>query len=453
MSIPFYAKSEKNQGYVKNMDVIGYHNLNGVMAFQMALYRTPEGKYYMYCGSFKGAGWTILDVTDPANPRYVKFFTCCDTEEYKKQSTPKIQIADGLMGAALGGGIPFLHGCKLEDKNLSGLQIYDLRDDPENPRLLSTWETGVEDGLGVHRFCYCGGRYVHLSADCPGYVGNIYRILDIIDPTNPVEVGRWWMPEQFADALADGTFPTEHQGEKDWPQLHGPPYVVGDTAYLSYYTAGLVILDISNITRPKRIGQLAFQPAFSGKLAGARTHTCMPLTGRNFLVATNEGERFAYFTKERIAQSDHPGAQPMNNLHMVDISNPADPVLVAEFPYPEVPKDFPWPNFNDCGIGCQGPFGPHNIHEPMGKPWLEDNPNRVYCCYFHAGMRVYDVSDPYYIKEIAYFIPPNPEKTLFDVPIPGPFLATTEDCVVDDRGYIYFDTFHDGVYIVRVKEA
>lgn len=143
----------------------------------------------------------------------------------------------------------------------------------------------------------------------------------------------------------------------------------------------------------------------------------------------------------------------MNNLHMIDVSNPADQVLVAEFPYPEVPADFPYKNFNTAGLGCQGPFGPHNLHEPMGKPWLEDNPNRVYCCYFHAGMRVYDVTDPFYIKEIAYFIPPNPEKTLFDVEIPGPMLGTAEDCVVDDRGYIYMDTFHDGMYILRVKEG
>jgi len=60
------------------------------------------------------------------------------------------------------------------------------------------------------------------------------------------------------------------------------------------------------------------------------------------------------------------------------------------------------------------------------------------------------VSDPYYIKEEAYFIPPNPEKLLFNVPVPGPMIATTEDVVVDDRGYIYIDTWHDGMYILRL---
>ena len=385
MSMPFYAKSEANQGYIKNMEVVGFSDLNGINAFQMALYKTGD-KYYMYCGSFKGAGVNILDVTDPSRPQVVGCVWVSDPEVYFAQSTPKIQVADDKLIVALGGGVPFLHGIKAGDPADDGLQIYDLKEDPVHPRLLSHWHTGLPNGMGVHRFAYNGGRYVYMPAECPGFVGFIVRILDISDPT-----------------------------------------------------------------RPKLISQLMVQPPFAGKLCGARCHTYLPLTGRNFAVLTNEGERFPFFTKENIAASAHPGAQPMNNLHMIDVSDPKDPVLVAEFPYPEVPEGFPYRNFNDCGIGAQGPFGPHNVHEPMGKPWLQDDPNLIYNCYFHAGLRVFDVSDPYYIKEIAYFIPPNPEKLLFQIPVPGPMIATTEDVVVDDRGYIYIDTWHDGMYILRLN--
>lgn len=453
MSIPFYAKSEQNQGYIKNMEVVGYHDLNQMMAFQMALHKTEDGRYYLYCGSFYGAGWNILDVTDPAKPRHVKFFECCDPKEYKAQCTPKIQVADGLMIAAIGGGVPFLHGTKPEDKAICGLQIYDLREDPENPKLLSYWSTGT-DGMGVHRFAYNGGRYVYMPAECPGFVGFIVRILDIADPANPVECGRWWMPEQFKDGMLPGTYPEGHAAEKDWAMCHGCTLSPDrpNQLFMGYFAGGGIIVDIADPTRPKLVSQLKVQPPFAGKNCGARCHTYLPLRGRNFAVLTNEGERFPYFTAEKIANGPHRGAQPMNNLHMIDVSDPADPTLVAEFPYPEVPADFPYPNFNDCGIGCQGPFGPHNVHEPMGKPWLQDDPNLVYCCYFHAGMRVYDVSDPYYIKELAYFIPPNPEKPLFGPKLEGPLLGTAEDCVVDDRGYIYMDTLHDGIYILRLKK-
>ena len=220
MTIPFYAKSETNQGYIKNMEVVGYHDLNKMMAFQMALHKTEDGRYYLYCGSFCGAGWNILDVTDPANPRHVKFFECCDPEEYKAQCTPKIQVADGLMIAAIGGGVPFLHGTKPEDKAICGLQIYDLKEDPENPKLLSYWSTGT-NGMGVHRFAYNGGKYVYMPAECPGFVGFIVRILDISDPVHPVECGRWWMPEQFKDGMLPGTYPEGHAAEKDWAMCHG----------------------------------------------------------------------------------------------------------------------------------------------------------------------------------------------------------------------------------------
>ena len=452
MSMPFYAKSEANQGYIKNMEVVGFSDLNGINAFQMALYKTGD-KYYMYCGSFKGAGVNILDVTDPSRPQVVGCVWVSDPEVYFAQSTPKIQVADDKLIVALGGGVPFLHGIKAGDPADDGLQIYDLKEDPVHPRLLSHWHTGLPNGMGVHRFAYNGGRYVYMPAECPGFVGFIVRILDISDPCNPVEAGRWWKPEQFKDGMLEGTYPVGHAAEKDWPMCHACTLSADrpNELYLGYFGGGGIILDISDPTRPKLISQLMVQPPFAGKLCGARCHTYLPLTGRNFAVLTNEGERFPFFTKENIAASAHPGAQPMNNLHMIDVSDPKDPVLVAEFPYPEVPEGFPYRNFNDCGIGAQGPFGPHNVHEPMGKPWLQDDPNLIYNCYVHAGLRVFDVSDPYYIKEIAYFIPPNPEKLLFPTPVPGPMIATTEDVVVDDRGYIYIDTWHDGMYILRLN--
>ena len=103
MAIPFYAKSEKNQGYIKNLEVIGFSDLNGVNAFQMALYKTGE-KYYMYCGSFKGAGVNIIDVTDPTKPEVAGCVYVSDPKVYFAQSTPKVQVADGLLIVALGGG-------------------------------------------------------------------------------------------------------------------------------------------------------------------------------------------------------------------------------------------------------------------------------------------------------------------------------------------------------------
>ena len=183
MSVPFYAKSETNKGYIKNLEVVGFSDLNGINAFQMALYKTGD-KYYMYCGSFKGAGVNIVDVTDPAKPEVVGIVYVSDPNVYFAQSTPKVQVADDKLIVALGGGVPFLHGIKPGDPADDGLQIYDLKKDPLHPELLSHWHTGLPNGMGVHRFAYNGGRYVYMPAECPGFVGFIVRILDISDPCN-----------------------------------------------------------------------------------------------------------------------------------------------------------------------------------------------------------------------------------------------------------------------------
>ncbi len=437
----------QNKGYLKNIELIGFHNLENRPAFQMAM-QEVGGRYYLYTASYRNAGWSILEVTDPSNPRYVQFLKSPKPE----QGTPKIQVADGIMVTA----VAVIHAPGTD----SGIYIWDVKTDPENPKFLTYWASGMEAG-GVHRFFYNGGRYVHLSCSCKGFSGMIYRIVDIIDPRKPVEVGRWWWPEQWEAGVLPPKEPLPHYAMMNRPGLHGPPYVKGNLAYLSYGGAGMVILDISDITVPRLVGNLRHHPPFSGGFSGARCHTIVPLSQRPYAVMTSEGERFPLFTRDII--KDQP--QPMALFGIVDVSDPTNPTLISTFPYPEVPPGFPYKNFNDCGIGCPGPFGPHNLHEPHGHPALEDRNDRVYCCYFHAGLRIYDISDPFVPKEIAYFIPPNPTKWLFGKPMdpnnprfslfeqpPGPMIATTEDVIVDRRGNIFMDAFHDGLYVLRCEK-
>ena len=456
MAAKFYAKGPGNEGYIKNLDVIAFDDLDGGIFFQMALHKTTKGQYYIYGTMRDSIG--IIEVTDPQHPRFVKRCETIDQSVYPNTRNLKIQAADGLMIVAMlsGGGpaaMKYYSEEKSKTKCMNGVRICSIRDDPENPEFLSYWDNGVPHAFGVHRFMYDGGRYVHLSSDAVGFEGMIYRILDIIDPKHPVEIGRWWMPDQYADGYPGRTFDPSAPHNPTFMEknhLHGPPFVVGNRAYLGYSGAGLVILDVSDMTRPRCLGQLRLMPPFCSQLAGSRTHTALPLPGRDYVVVTNEGERYTWFTPERIKENHR--AQALNNLHMVDVSDPRNPTLVAEFPYPEVPPGFPFRNFNEAWLGVQGPFGPHNLHEPMpGKPWLESRNDRVYCCYFAAGLRVYDVSDSYYIKEIAYFIPPNPLKYRART-MPGPLMAITEDVVVDDRGFIYIDCANDGLYILKMKE-
>ena len=457
-----FSRGENNPGYIKNLECLSYCDWDQKSgAFQMQLYKTAEGRYYMYGSSFggiHGASFVIAEVTDPEHPRFVRRVFALDPEEYPTTTSPKLQVADDKLILAMSAGSG--PGALVEQSELqnmkcqAGIQIYSLKEDPENPKYLGYWDCGVPHSIGVHRFMYNGGPYVYLSCEAERFEGMIMRIVDISDPVNPKEVGNWWAPHQFVDGYPGRT--VDHHAahvpsfmDKGW--MHGPPYRRDDgIMFCGYCGDGLYVLDTKDVTRPKLLGQLKFMPAFSSHLAGARTHTALPLPGRDLCVVTNEGERFQFFAPGTIK-----GAQALNNIHMVDVSDPTNPTLIAEFPYPEVPENFPYPNFNVMQLGVQGPFGPHNLHEPMsGKPWLDNSGDRVYNCYFAAGLRVYDVSDPYYIKEIAYFIPPNPDKkpeeSFFG--FPGPRNAVTEDCVVDERGYIYVTCLDNGFYILKMKE-
>lgn len=445
----------ENKGFRKNIDRIGYHDLAGRPGFQMAMQSVNE-KYYLYLAHMRASGWTILDVTEPSSPRYVRF-----VEGPSGTGTIKIQVADGIMITSLGIG-------KIEGTTgggVEGIYVWDVKDDPENPKLLSHWSTGEPTGM-THRFFYSGGRYVHLSSTCKGFAGMIYRIVDIIDPKNPVEVGRWWRQEQWLPGFKPAEREAFLESQKAqnvivWAGLHGSPYVKGNLAYCTWGASGMLILDISDITLPQLVGQMKHNPPFAGGLCGAWTHTIVPLSRRPYAVMTSEGERFPLFTKEILKGWPPPS---MALFGIVDVSDPANPALISTFPYPEVPEGFPYKNFNDCGIGCPGPFGPHNLHEPHDNPALEDRNDRIYCCYFHAGLRIYDISDPFVPKEIAYFIPPNPTKWLYGEPVDqndprfslfgrprGPMIATTEDVIVDNRGNIFMDAFHDGLYVLRCK--
>ena len=167
--------------------------------------------------------------------------------------------------------------------------------------------------------------------------------------------GRWWMPDQWVAGFVDPKGPALEGDPQlhllDSAVMHGPAYPKGDLAYVSYGGAGMVILDISDVSLPKLIGQLRHHPPLAGKLSGARCHTVLPLSERPYAVMTTEGERFSYFNEEITGRS---GAQPVNIIGMVDVQDPTDPTLISVFPYPEIPEGWPYRNFNEIpGVGAR----------------------------------------------------------------------------------------------------
>ena len=401
------------EGAAKNMELVGYHDLEEKPAFKMAMQVVGE-RWYLYLGHFWTSGWSILDVTDPSKPQYVKFITGPDNT-----LAVQVQVADGIMVTGLEslGNLAKALGL-YEDRPQSfeeGIYIWDVKD-PVNPKRLGHFKTGAN---GTHRNHWEGGRYVHLSAGARGFEGYIYVIVDIANPSNPVEVGRWWLPEQWAAGGATLT--------KDRVHLHGPAYPEGDRAYLGYSGAGMVILDISDVTLPKLVSRLDVHPPLAGKMP---CHTVLPLPKR----------KLALIDSEPIQENCR---EALNYAGIVDISDEKNPRLISLFPIPEPSRGAPYKNFSERG----GRFGPHNFHHPQKQACLEDRDDRVYLTYFNAGVRVYDISDAYLPREIAYYLPPDPK--VRRGPRPKTLVVHTEDVLVDRRGYCYITDQNHGLHILR----
>jgi hypothetical protein len=397
--------------YASNIDVIGYSELDGRPGFKLDIRQVGE-RWYLYLGHLWHRGWTILDVTEPGAPRVVRFIA-----GPPNTWTIQMVVAESRMVTALEQIAPGWGGDPQAPFD-EGVLIWDLAE-PSDPRPLGQFRTG---GTGTHRNYYAGGRYVHLAAGMPGYDGNVYVIIDIDDPARPVEAGRWWVPGQH---VAGGETPAPAVS------LHGPPYVVDNLAYLPYGSAGLVILDISDVARPKEVGRLGFTPPF---LARIGVHSVLPLVRRGIAIANSES----------IAEDCR---EPLNHASIVDISNPAEPVLLSLLPLPLPPPDAPYDDF--CSKG--GRFGPHNVNHHHANPAVERRDDRVYLTYFTAGLRVFDVRNPRQPRELAYFVPPEPTRRYGTLPA-RVLTSQTEDVLVDARGYIYITDKNQGLWVLRCTE-
>jgi hypothetical protein len=398
--------------YAERVDIVAYHDLQERPAFKLAL-QEAGGRWYLYLAHFWHSGWTVLEVTDPAAPRFVRFL-----EGPSNTFCGQIQVAEGRMLTALEKFIPGWGDDPSNPHFEEGVLVWDVSD-PESPEQLSHFRLGA---TGTHRNFYAGGRYAHLAASVPGYEGNIYVILDLADPRSPREAGRWWVPGQWRAGGEAGAPPHA--------SLHGGAYVHGDRAYLPYTGAGLVILDIADVSAPRLVSRLDFAPPFPAFIA---LHTAVPLPGRGLLAVNSEA----------IAEDCD---EPVGFAGLVDIRDETASRLISLFPLPVPPAQAPYRNFCERG----GRFGPHNQHQPQHQPTLLSDENRVFLTYFNAGLRVVDISDARLPREVGWFVPPDPR--VRRGPLPTRLVSQSEDVLVDARGYIYVSDKNHGLYVLRYQE-
>ncbi len=406
--------------FAKNMKLIGHCDQGG----------RPDGvqlminKGFAFTGHMFSKGFSVIDVRDPRNPKPVNYIAAPKNTWHLHLQTYEdlllvINAKDMFASAEFQDESEYYKGALgrkvgTADMNrerdwTAGMSVYDIKD-PANPRQIGF--LSVEGG-GIHRLWYTGGRWAYASVLLDGFTDYIFMTIDMSDPSNPKEAGRFWLPGMNAAA---GEEPADENARGG---LHHA-IVHGDIAYGAWRDAGMVVMDVSDRTNPELIVHRNWSPPFGGG-----THNCLPLPDRDLLVVVDES----------VLDNCEDGIKP---IWVFDNRVPSNPVSISTFPVPSE-ADY-------CKKG--GHFGPHNIYENRPDGLVSDQ--LIFSTMQNAGIRVTDISDEYRPKEVAAFVPPAPKK-LVDHRPNRPLVIQNCDVYVDKQGLIYANDYNGGLYILEYE--
>jgi hypothetical protein len=429
-------------GSALNMEPVAHHDLGG-RGFNGDVW-THEGYAYIghwgftdwatgngrFCPTEPNNGVAVVDATDAVHPVMVgrlqnaEGTSAEDVVVYTAESGP---MAGRDIAVA---GIQVCGGSRSDLSFPRGLQLWDVTD-PANPEELGFWDSecctrGVHEFEVEHRadlgrtFAYATvptSRYPdettssgYRDADGDGD----FRLIDITDPTAPIEVSDWGIQD------IGGPFYAGQGCDPDANYGHGAePSADGRFVFLSYWDSGFVKLDLTTPATPVFKGRTVYPANADGDAHSAQW---------------DEGRKLLFGADEDFCKASGAGIEKgFGYMRVYDYSRAAAPRQIGEYRTP-----------NSLGTSDQaaGDFVIHN-NFLVGTD--------VYSSWYTDGVRVVDTSDPTHPVEVAYFVPPagsNPVKPSQR----GTLSNTTQvwGVVVDEAtGLIYASDMNTGLWILR----
>ncbi len=256
-----------------------------------------------WSGPCPGTGVKIIDVANPASPKLVATAagypnTSSEDMEVLSVRTPAFTgdlLATGLQDCGLEGQAP----------GLTGVDLWDVTD-PHSPSHLGFFDTGAGGAheVSLTRQVRGGQERVFALAAVPfseitsgGTVGD-FQLLEVTDPRHPVRTDDWGagkdggLPFGIAGSGLPAPFDcTPPPGQQPLCRGHfgavfdhsASPSTDGTRAYLAYWDAGAIIVDISNPAAIRMVGRTPYPAGSEGD-----THSAMPNAAGTVLVTTDE---------------------------------------------------------------------------------------------------------------------------------------------------------------------
>jgi hypothetical protein len=473
-----------------NTEWLGHNDLQGRTTYQTTVH-TQGNRVIAYAGHFAGKmlnpmtgvveenGTSIVDVTDPRHPVYLKHLIA------DKGGARMVKLCDGnALPGTLYPGRTFL----LRENGAVSHEVWDVTD-PANPALVSTPVSGLDVTHRNWWDCSTGIGYIVGGATSPkdaSYDGwnaasspnQHLKIYDLSDPYHPKYIMDFGYPGQNPGStfVMPGTETTSRTVP---PGVHGPIVVstlngkAVNRLYMPYGVGSDGIIQINDLTKvlPPPYGTGHYNDVRSPSdaellqgqigvvyMPGAEGgHSAMPLYNiplKQYKNFTNNNVRDIMAVSSEETDNRCTGSPHL--LYLLDITmtiGQGGHTSAEQHPWPistVTVDDFSGrPNF--CSRGTR--FGVHSPAENFQDPTYA---RLLTSAWFDAGIRVTDIRDPYHPREVAHFIAPvnqftQPSSAVINGVTYTALDVSCDNTDVDNRGLRYCgDRVGGGLDIVKL---
>jgi LVIVD repeat len=345
----------------------------------------------------KHHGVTVVDASNPRHPR-VTAYLHNTAAALVPHETVQTNTRRHLLVVAQAGG--------------PGFAVYNISD-CRHPVLRANIQLPGSQG---HMGAFApDGRTYYLTQSFRGVGGFLY-VVDLSDPSHPRELPRWQYqgngrphglelnPQGFEPGVAEGT--RLYAGQQG--VAHGTGTLAGPD--------GLVIENVSDYQYRRPHPKIRIVSKLFWTDQGiAESMIPVKIKGHPYLISTDEGGGAA--GPGGLAGACHRGQALWGYPQIIDVANETHPKIIAKLQLQvsvpancqqqvrETPPDF-CPGGTCPGTNLPPESGSINYSE---ERCVADNPmnaTMLACSFQNAGLRVFDIRDPYHPKEIAYYKPP-----------------------------------------------
>jgi hypothetical protein len=480
----FAAQGMPSSGEHKNMKLIGYNDLQGRETLQV----TARGNW-LYVGhhnrpasasihynpltqKYEENGTTILDISDPARPVLVAHIP-----NFENRNSRSAVTVNNLMGSGKDYLVRNSEGATaprwkyeifdITNRALGIKGIFKVGEITGTPENSCGTDCGGPFRANTHKSYFSKSGFLYTGSDEKGFRSGIHLIaydlrelpwaLPSKTNFNDTFVGRGWLPGQKETEPA----PAENLGGH-----HPIVDEENNRVYMGYLSGGdIVSWDISaNFSANS-------QPPYTYPIKW--TLDCNPPGKEAHTVTVIKYDKVPNFDDSLV--SGHPSSEKglprwyaMLSDEATDVwqfndvppgirSGIREKITMFDVTHAEE-TGFPFPVSSwqvppDKYIKRGGRFGPHQFNETVDSEFNKFEDKIAYVAYFNAGVRAIDISDPYNIKEVGYYVPQeNPRCGFIGGNQPSPNIHSN-DVEVDYRGLVYApDRAGCGLYILEFKK-